>query len=793
MKELVTKSISTLLATLLLLLLVGNSYAGFNTSSLRNQLSGAVRNIKTNIRQALIPVLNIRRGVLGDVTGLQAGADGRFLVTRIQGNELRIWDAWLGYPLALPDGLKLSDIASIPGSNDLLMLDQQGNVHIKPFLATPRQLVHDSKISSILATGDRQFLLLDGSGRLSLWDAGSRMQIASHRLSVKSDGKVQFHDGHLLATGQNGIEMLGLELGRFYVVKTWQRKSADHGILQARLVDDASVIVLDDTDALYKLHITGDQPEWRLTGIKTVSGVQRGLLAAIDQTNRVLLVNTDTGQVVRRVDPEIEVVNSVALMGEDQWLVLGGDRGITHIFTRTGEPLLRLVNTKYGWGVVDNQGRYDTEESGIRDVTWLAGGIDLELDRFSELYYEPGLLPKTLKHLNAPMLTRPNRRIEDGIFLPPVVTFENELPAVVNSRQLDVYVNSSQYPAEDAGYPGELRVYHNGKRIKSSDVQLIESVNDRERELKRWKITVDVVPGDNDLRVVSVAWGKIESDPLEHFFSSSAGEVNAVDHYITSVGINRYEDPSLNLNYAVADATAVFDRFGQLNEAIESSHGLKIIDQHASRSRILRALAALKGARPEDFLLLFFAGHGESDGDDWYFLSHNMKNYQQSEDALIDASVSADDLVELLLESPARRVVLIVDACYSGMVAERIGRFAQMRAMKDLNKKTGVHVFAATRGDQQAPEFRELGHGLLTYTLLQALEKMPDGFSRADLAPRDGHVTVSELQVFISDTVPRLGNQLLRKVMGRNLQENFLLFDPVTPVVGSFGKDFVVD
>ncbi|MES9958706.1 MAG: hypothetical protein ABW086_16810 [Sedimenticola sp.] len=160
---------------------------------------------------------------------------------------------------------------------------------------------------------------------------------------------------------------------------------------------------------------------------------------------------------------------------------------------------------------------------------------------------------------------------------------------------------------------------------------------------------------------------------------------------------------------------------------------------------------------------------------------------------MIDASVSADYLVELLLESPARRVVLIVDACYSGMVAERIGRFAQMRAMKDLNKKTGVHVFAATRGDQQAPEFRELGHGLLTYTLLQALEKMPDGFSRADLAPRDGHVTVSELQVFISDTVPRLGNQLLRKVMGRNLQENFLLFDPVTPVVGSFGKDFVVD
>ena len=127
------------------------------------------------------------------------------------------------------------------------------------------------------------------------------------------------------------------------------------------------------------------------------------------------------------------------------------------------------------------------------------------------------------------------------------------------------------------------------------------------------------------------------------------------------------------------------------------------------------------------------------------------------------------------------------------MVAERIGRFAQLRALKDLNKKTGVHVFAATRSDQQAPEFSELGHGLLTYTLLQALEKSGNGHRLADTTPRDGKVTVSELRAFVSYLVPKLGHELMRRVLGREQETNGVPFDPITPVVGSFGNDFVLD
>ena len=59
-------------------------------------------------------------------------------------------------------------------------------------------------------------------------------------------------------------------------------------------------------------------------------------------------------------------------------------------------------------------------------------------------------------------------------------------------------------------------------------------------------------------------------------------------------------------------------------------------------------------------------------------------------------------------------------------------------------------VIAATGTEQAATELQALGHGILTHALLAGLKGAADG------APKDGKVTVRELDAWINEQVPVL-------------------------------------
>ncbi len=75
---------------------------------------------------------------------------------------------------------------------------------------------------------------------------------------------------------------------------------------------------------------------------------------------------------------------------------------------------------------------------------------------------------------------------------------------------------------------------------------------------------------------------------------------------------------------------------------------------------------------------------------------------------------------------------------------------AEEKAIMQLARSAGVAVFASAGQDQVATEFRKLGHGVFTYTLLKGLNGAADG------APKDGKITVKELEAYINDQVPEL-------------------------------------
>ena len=181
---------------------------------------------------------------------------------------------------------------------------------------------------------------------------------------------------------------------------------------------------------------------------------------------------------------------------------------------------------------------------------------------------------------------------------------------------------------------------------------------------------------------------------------------------------------------------------------------------NATRDRIAEALRSLRGqVQEEDSVVLFFSGHGSigtgPDGRPHYYL---VPQDGQLAD-LRGTALMDDDLEELVGKIPARQVVVILDACYSGGGTGVIrARGVSNPAVKPpttvrplIEASAGRVVISASRPDQSAFEDDQRG-GLFTSFILEGLR------GPADL-DGDGKVTVLELYQFVSPRVREYSRQ----------------------------------
>jgi len=218
------------------------------------------------------------------------------------------------------------------------------------------------------------------------------------------------------------------------------------------------------------------------------------------------------------------------------------------------------------------------------------------------------------------------------------------------------------------------------------------------------------------------------------------------------VGINQYQNPKQNLNFGVPDAKGVLGYFTSSYASL--FHKLiqyELFDQEATRSSIFNTLRFLEKIPPQDTVVIYFAGHGETLRDKWYFVPHELDLLAENwETSLEEQGVSSVFLQLHIARIGARHILLLLDACKSGGVMDAFSAYADHRPFALLSRSTGIHIATAAKKEQYAGELDKLGHGLFTYTLLEALS------GRGDMNPADGNISVQETLGYIRTQMPVL-------------------------------------
>ncbi|MFC2129509.1 caspase family protein [Bacteroidota bacterium] len=451
-----------------------------------------------------------------------------------------------------------------------------------------------------------------------------------------------------------------------------------------------------------------------------------------------MIHDVGTGELLHTLSGHTKGITSVNYSPDGKYILTTAKDFQTLVWdSKTGAQLFtRLQLEDDDWLIYDPEYRYDGSE-GARDYLYLVCGIELiNLSQLKDALYVPGLSQMILsgEEVNYPGLSD----MEICGVLPLIEALDND-PSKYNykitPRKQDL---------------ASVEVYVNEKRIKTIPKNLLEKQTDHYLlSLDREEVQMHFIPGKNNLielvGIVDQMGIQIQSisetsmEETEEFVSSDPVL------YAVMIGVNEYRDTSLNLKFPVTDARKLGHAIELSAKKLLGEDQVEIFYLHSGaekeqgyadpyKEHIIEALAVIgEKARPQDIVLIFFAGHGvlnNEEDKEFTFLTSDATR----EELL---GISANELKSWLsYDGPfgmlANKTILIFDACHSGQATNDLLSLARLdnfsgstRQVEDLKDKAGVFILAASAPNQVAYEVPSLEQGLLSYCLLHNMKNNP--------------------------------------------------------------------
>ncbi|MBK8301256.1 MAG: caspase family protein [Chitinophagaceae bacterium] len=244
------------------------------------------------------------------------------------------------------------------------------------------------------------------------------------------------------------------------------------------------------------------------------------------------------------------------------------------------------------------------------------------------------------------------------------------------------------------------------------------------------------------------------------------------------IGIDQFADNKYNLQYSAKDIR-------DLSKKLKNKYKTDIIidtlfNENVTVSNVKALKQKLQTTTENDKVIVAYSGHGMLSKEYDYYLSTYSVNFDKPE----ENGLPYDELENLLDSIPARKKLMLIDACHSGEVDKEdlvtlnassdslikglkpvaykkeghLGLKNSFELMQSLfvnvGKSTGATVISAAAGTQFALERNDLKNGVFTYSILEAMNKYPT-------------LKISELKNIVSTRVEEL-TKGLQKPTSRN-------------------------
>jgi uncharacterized caspase-like protein len=149
---------------------------------------------------------------------------------------------------------------------------------------------------------------------------------------------------------------------------------------------------------------------------------------------------------------------------------------------------------------------------------------------------------------------------------------------------------------------------------------------------------------------------------------------------------------------------------------------------------------------------------------------------------ILEHGISDEELERAVEGIDADKFLMVIDACNSGQALEaeeqRRGPM-NSKGLAQLAYEKGMYILTAAQSYQAAQEASQLGHGLLTYALVEEGLKQ----AAADTDPKDGEVSVREWFDYASTRVPNMQLEKMKQARGVGLDLSFATGEKRVPDV----------
>lgn len=500
-------------------------------------------------------------------------------------------------------------------------------------------------------------------------------------------------------------------------------------------------------------------PDGKMFATGGYSGVDQGTVRLYDAV---------AGRHLAELPGHKNTVRAVGFGPDGKTLISASLDGMLKLWdVATRRELASLVGIdEADWLVVTTDGLFDGSPAGWSRALWRFSPQLYDVapaEAYFNEFYTPGLLTDLLagrRPRAAQSIAQKDRR------QPHVSLTADGGASAVSSVGVQIKIADAPAGAQD------VRLFRNGSLVKVWPGDALQG-----KAEATLTATIPAVAGENRLTAYAFNHDNVKSADATLLVTGAESLRRKGTAYVLAVGVNSYANRDFDLKYAVADVEDFTAEWQAQQAKLQTFAGTEVVtlkDSEATKANMLKALSELKTkVKPEDALVVYFAGHGTAQQNRFYLIPHDL-GYTGGRDAIDEAGlktiltrgVSDLELQDALEGIDAGQMILVIDACNSGQALEaeekRRGPM-NSKGLEQLAYEKGMYILTAAQSYQAAQEASKFGHGFLTYALVEEGVKL----AKADGEPRDGQVFVREWFDYAARRVPQMQVELMQEAQGK--------------------------